>query len=222
MIQSHRPQRLLCLYIPHFRACVEKRDHSETRAPVIVYRLSGHPLVLDACDGARDRGVREGMLLSQALSHCPQALAVPEREEIYRQANLSAVRPMLNLTPEVEVADLGLAYMNVEGLNRLGGDERVLSRRLVEAVRAQGYSPRIAVARSRFAARMLARYGGEGERLLVAEKEQQFIAHLPVQVLPEPDAAWRKVKERLHLLGLCTALGEIDAEAVATVEASEE
>ena len=212
-------KRVLCLYVPRFRVVVERERRPELASgPLIVYRPGGRPVVAEACAEAAADGVVAGMLLSRALSYCPQAVTVPAEESYYAAANAELLRPLLALTPEVELGDLGLAFMSLAGLERLVGDEAAVAAYLTPQpppLKGEGEpeglgSPRIGIAGGRFAAEMAARYGGAAATLLAPGEERPFIAALPLEVLPAPDPEWREMHRRLRLLGL-RRLGEVAA-----------
>ena len=129
------PSRMLCLYVPHFRVAVERQRRPElAEAPLIVHGGGQRPAVVEGCERTERAGVRPGMLLSRALSLCPQAVALPADEECYREANAALLEPLLRLTPLVEEGGLGLAFMDLRGLGRLVGDERAIGCLVGEAL----------------------------------------------------------------------------------------
>ncbi|NPV08246.1 MAG: hypothetical protein HPY83_09845 [Anaerolineae bacterium] len=224
-----RQHRVLCLYVPQFRVLVERVRRPElTPVPVVIYDGGRRPVVVEGCGRAAEAGVREGMLLSRALSLCPQAVPVPADEDHYRQWHRESLAPLLRLTPEVASPSLGLAFMGVRGLDRLVGDERTLARLVLQEWRraAPGTSPegdgeallqergcdrlaaRVGIAGGQFAAAMAARHGGRRICIVVPGKEMAFLAPLPLDVLPAPDSDWREMLRRLRLLGLHT-LGDV-------------
>jgi len=202
-------ERILCLYVPHFRVVVERGKHPALAGKlVVVFRDEKRPTVVEACARAEAAGVRQGMLLSRALSLCPRAAAVPADDETYGRAHASLLRPLLRLSPEVEVGELGLAYMYVRGLERLVGDERAVASVILGRVRQGGFPARVGIAGSKFAAEWAAR-SGRGEVCIVRPGgEAAFLAPLPVDVLPARDGQWREIRRRLRLLGIRT-LGQV-------------
>jgi len=211
------------------RVSVERSRQPELAAvPIVIYRPGGRPLVLEGCAEAEAVGVGEGMLVSRALSLCPRAVALPADEEAYRQEQERSLQPLLYLTPEVESAGLGLAFMGLRGLERLIGDERAVAEYLSPTpspATGRGGSPlpafwegglgglgppRLGIADGRFAAEMAARHGGRPLCIVPAGEERAFLSRLPLAVLPAPDAEWRELQRRLRLLGF-SRLGDVAA-----------
>ena len=203
--------RILCLYVPRFRVLVEKHRRPDlAELPLILYRGKLRPVVVEACEHAARQGVCEGLMLSRALSLCPQAVTLPEDEGRYRLANAELLQPMLQMSPEVDVANLGLAFMKLRGLQRLVGDEQAAAGKVFHGVQQAGYAARVLVATGRFAADMIARYGNAKCRVVPDGEERAILVRMPVEVLPAPDSAWREMKRCLKLLGVRT-LGDVMA-----------
>ncbi len=218
-----RQERVLCLYVPHFRVLAERWRRPELAAePMLIHHGGKRPLVLEGCALAARSGVREGMLLSRALSLCPQATSLPADEEYYRRLHRESLLPLLRLTPEVSAPSLGLAFMEARGLERLVGDERALARLVMRewegfaGARGSGSEEaggppaeaQVGGAAGHFAAAMAALHGGRPVSLVAPGKEAAFLAPLPLEVLPAPDSDWREMLRRLRLLGL-SSLGDV-------------
>jgi len=197
-------QRVLCLYVPHFRVVAETRLRPDLCKPVILYRGNWRPVVLETCALAETKGVHKGMLLSRASSLCPQATVLPENRKLHRAANDALVQPMLRLTWQVESTDLGLAFMAVRGVERIGGSEKAVGQLILEAAQQAGYPGRVAVATGPFVAEAAAKHREEQLTVLAEGDEKAFLAPMPLRVLPNVSAEWREMKRRLFLLGLRT------------------
>jgi nucleotidyltransferase/DNA polymerase involved in DNA repair len=226
--------RVLCVYIPHFRVLAERlRRPAFIHLPVLVHDGGRRPVVIEGCGQAAEVGVREGMLLSRALSLCPRAVPIPADEDYYRQLHRQTLLPLLRLTPEVASPALGLAFMGVRGLDRLVGDENTLARLVLQEWKKgelgalmdgdgegelSGSGVRVGIAGGHFAAAMAALHGGKRICIVVPGREAACLATLPLEVLPAPDSDWREMLRRLRLLGLHTlgdlaGLGKVAAQA---------
>jgi len=218
-----RQERVLCLYVPHFRVLAERWRRPELATePVIVHHGGKRPLVLEGCALAARSGVREGMLLSRALSLCPQATPLPADEEYYQRRQRESLLPWLRLTPEVSAPGLGLSFMETRGLERLVGDEQALARLVLREwegfAAGMGSAPadpagpaapaQVGIAEGYFAAALAAQHGDRPVSLVAPGREMAFLAPLSLGVLPAPDADWREMHRRLRLLGLNT-LGDV-------------
>ena len=168
--------------------------------PVIIGRWDEH--VVAASEETLPFGVRPGMALRQAEHLCPQATFVlPDEEAVVRIRELISAA-LYDLAPVVEVRDEGIAWLDVEGVARVGESIREARRRLLKAI---GREPRLGLAPGPFSARLAASLARPG-RLVPVHDACAFLALLPSRELPL-DA---EQLERLDLLGLRT-LGEVAA-----------
>lgn len=203
----------LCLWLPTFELRMEL-----VRSPELD---SSEVALLDPDEGARrtiwqvsekawDAGVRTGQLVSRAVGLCP-SLTLLEPDPAHYDAGMRAILEVLcDLSPIVEPAGRGRAFVGVDGLERLYGPPeeqvrralralfRVLPRPLVASTRA-GRAP------GTFAAWVAAVEARPGRPVLVGEDELEgFLASRPVSALPVDEA----MLERLERLGVST-LGEL-------------
>jgi len=196
--------KVACVWVPHLAVQVEwQRDDSLKEAPLIV---GGRPwdagAVLDCCAWAEGAGVTPGTRLSQAEKLCPEAEFVAADEEGYRAAHETLLAACAMFTDRVETTGLGRVVVDVGGLERRIGPDDVVARRLVvEAIRASGLDVRVGVGSGKFVAEQAARAAQPGRGCVVAPDEtRQFLGALPVGVLPM-DA---EIERRLVLLGIHT------------------
>jgi len=158
------------------------------------------------------------MLLSRALSLCPQAAPVKADEPAYEQASRQVLAPMLSLTPDVEPGNTGTGFMMLRGLERLIGDEQRVAEHVTGQLKVLRFPARAGIAGSRFAAEMAARASRDRPLVVPTGAEPKLLARFPIDVLPTPDSEWREMKRRLRLLGLqrlgqVAALGRIPMQA---------
>jgi DNA polymerase IV len=169
--------------------------------PVIVGRWEEH--VVAASEEALACDVTPGMVLRQAEHLCPQAVFVlPDEEAIARIRELISTA-LYDLAPVIEVRDEGVAWLDLDGVVRVGEAIREARRRLRKAI---GREPRLGLAPGPFCARLAAERSRPG-RLLRVEDARKFMAPLSYRELPLDV----EQLERLHLLGLRTL------EAVASI-----
>ena len=62
---------------------------------------------------ARDKGVRNGMLVGKALKQCPNLVIIPYEFEKYRSVSQTFYETLLSLTPDVESVSCDEAYMEL-------------------------------------------------------------------------------------------------------------
>lgn len=213
------PERILCARVPHLRIVVERMREPELLSrPVLIYGGVARPTVVEASRDAMRTGVQEGMLLSRALSLCPQAAPVKADEPAYEQASRQVLAPMLSLTPDVEPGSTGTGFMVLRGLERLVGDEQKVAEHIAGQLKVLRFPARAGIAGSRFAAEMAARASRDRPLVVPTGAEPKLLERFPIDVLPALDSEWRELKRRLTLLGLkrlgqVAALGRIPMQA---------
>jgi len=188
------------------RACADAEEmQSEEPSTLIVERGgsgSGTPVVVDYFPGAV--GVKVGMTLEQAVSYLAETVVLNADELYYRQVFGEVIRALQGVSDRVEGAELGTAYVRIDGLEALYGGEEQVVRALLEAVPAD-LTARIGVADAKFPAFVAARMREPGVSH-APEDVRGFLARYSVELLPvEAD-----VKSKLHRFGLYR-MGEVAA-----------
>ncbi len=154
-------------------------------------------------------GVRPGLTISQAIGLCP-ALKLCEPDPVcYDAAFAELLTALTRASPVVEPAELGCAYVGVDGLDRLyGGPEEQLRalRAALGGVPGTGYA-RLGWGMGKFVSWIAATRADPGGAVVVVPgQEAEFLARQPITLLPL-DA---DTERRLRLLGLGT-LGALAA-----------
>ena len=214
--------RLLYLTWSHLPLRLERAARTLPEGPVV---LGGQPwetgTVLDCDPLARQHGVRRGMPLGTAHKLAPEAAFLAPDRTAYRAAMETALDALSAFAPYVEgAADpddeaFGSAYLGIEGLGRLWGDEPTLLERVAGALEPLlPGPPRAGIGGSRTAARIaavVARDRLPGSDLVwgavpvgAPAEEAAFLAPLSVDFLPASGEA----RERLRLFGL-RAIGDL-------------
>lgn len=202
--------RLLHLYWPHLPLRLARARHSDsfpTDRPVV---LGGQPwtdgTVIDADPVARALGVRRGIPLGSAHRLAPDAAFLDPEADADADAVEAAFEALARFSPGLagttDQADpaFGLLEVQVDGLERLWGEEPELVGRLVAALaRTLPGAPRPGIAGTRFAATVAAGHAPPAEPRIVPEGgEAAFLAPLPAPLLtPDED-----VQARLRRFGL--------------------
>jgi nucleotidyltransferase/DNA polymerase involved in DNA repair len=195
--------RVGCVLIPHFLVSLERIERPDlAERPVII---GGAPedrqVVWDCSDEAEYEGVRPGMALRSALSHCRNAVFLEPRPGFYEDRFEELLRRLEKVGPFVEPGrhlgngPAGFAFVNLSGVAALG-----LPQRLLEAVPV-GLKAGAGIAPGKFSARMAALQSRDGEPLVIDDSSsREFLRDLPSSLLPVSDSmSWR-----LHLFGLKT------------------
>ena len=191
--------KVTCLLITHLRARVEMRRYPdlEDRPAVIVDRSEGRAIVADFTSCAT--GISPGMTLEEALSIWPEALVIEADEPHYRRVFAQALASLQEISDRVEGAELGTAYIRLDGLEHLYGGEARQVNALLNAV-TQDLAPRAGVAEAKFPALVAARMSKPLGATRVPLDTASFLAPHPVEFLP----IGRDIKAALHRFGLHT------------------
>jgi len=163
-------------------------------SPVLVGRWDDH--VVAASEEALPFGALPGMALRQAEHLCPQATFLPPDPETAAIMRERISAALYDLAPVIEVRVEGIAWLDLNGVVRVGESIREARRRLRAAI---GREPRLGLAPGPFSARLAAARARPG-RLLRVDDSRAFLAPLSTHELPlDPEQL-----ERLDLLGLRT------------------
>ena len=114
--------------ITHLRAKVElrRRPHLADVPAVIVDRSGGRPVVADRFPAAGR--VPLGVPVEEALSLHAGAVVIEVDEPAYRAAFQRVLTALQGVSDRVEEAELGTAYVGLDGLQEMYGGEALVSR----------------------------------------------------------------------------------------------
>ena len=194
--------RVACVLVTHLRAKVEMYRHPHLKdVPVVIVDRGNlrwtRPLVVDRFPKAS--GVRAGMTLEEAVSRHSNAVVLDADEPYYRRVFGQMLSALQGVSDRVEGADLGTAYVRIDGLEGLyGGEARVVSA-LLNAAPAY-LSPRVGVADAKFPAFVAAWTCGAHGAFRVPEDVGTFLAPHSIDLLPISE----QLKRELHRFGLHT------------------
>ncbi len=164
------------------------RDRSLEGRPLIIAPATDRALVRAASREAEGDGVCRGMPLAVARRRCPRAVVRPPRpEEEYKKFMARCTGPALALTPLVEPGrGTGHLYLDLTGSRHLPAPAPAMARRLQrELLSVTGLAPAWGLATSRLVARVAGRLAGPaGGRVVEPGTEQDFLAPLPLALLP--------------------------------------
>ena len=191
--------KVACLLITHLRTKIEMRRHPNLKniPAIIVGPSRGRSLVVDSTPFAS--GISPGLTLEEALSIQPTALVLEADEPHYRRVFTQVLASLQGISDRVEGAELGTAYIRLDGLEHLYGGEARLVNALLNAV-PQGLAPRVGVAEAKFPAFVAAKVSEPSRATRVPEDVASFLAPHPVDLLPVP----ADLRAALHRFGLHT------------------
>lgn len=150
---------------------------------------------------ARKFGVHSAMPLRTAHKHCPHAIFLDGHPERYREYSTKAFAVLKNFSPQVEMASIDEAYLDMTGTERLHGPPlraAHLLHRTMKGVTQLNCS--IGVAASRLVAKVASDQAKPNGVLWVpAGTEASFLAPLDVRKIP---GVGKVMEQNLHAMGI--------------------
>ncbi|MGH7520257.1 MAG: DNA polymerase Y family protein [Gemmatimonadales bacterium] len=211
---TRRPTSSLaaCVWIPLFPLrCEEARQEGLTAYPTALLAPDATRKLWQVSALARHAGVKPGMTVSQAIGLCP-TLRLIEPDPVYYDESFSNLLASLNeVSPVVESAELGLAYVGVDGLEGIFGSPVRIIEAIRQAVRPSGRpAVRLGWGVGKFTAWVAASRAKPSEAVVVpVGEEQNFLASQPIAVLPlDADTHRRFRRLGIRTLGALAALPE--------------
>jgi nucleotidyltransferase/DNA polymerase involved in DNA repair len=223
----------VCVWLPLYPLrCEEERRPRLRSEPTALLAPGDTKRVWMVSSLARRMGVRPGVTVSQAIGLCPPLVLLEPDPVWYDERFARLLLALSGVSPVIEPAELGRAYVGVDGLEGLyGGPERVMAAIAAGAAEAAeepgpilpapslppaapaaggGWGGRLGWGRGKFTAWVAATRARPGGFVIVADgARREFLASQPVAVLPlDPDAHRRLLQLGLKTLGDLTALPE--------------
>ena len=218
-----------CCWIPLFPLrCETARQPELASLPVALVGPDDTRRVWQVSPLARHAGVKPGMTVSQAIGLCP-ALKLCEPDPVHYDAQFSRLLAALGqVSPVIEPAELGLAYIGTDGLEGLyGAPEKIveaIKRGMRNAERGtDGEGPlacsafplprsafRVGWGRGKFVSWVAATRARPGEAVIVpVGGEARFLAAQPLAALPLDSDTHRRLRQLgVRTLGALAALPE--------------
>ena len=170
-----------------FVSVEELSDPSLVGKPVVVGGQANQRGVVSAASyAARKFGVHSAMPLRTAARLCPQAIFLDGHPEQYRDYSRKVYTILKSFSPQVEMASVDEAYMDVTGTERLHGPPLRAANSLHTAVKQEtGLNCSIGIA----AARMVAKVASDqakpnGILWVLPGEEARFLAPLDIRKIP--------------------------------------
>lgn len=201
-----------------FFASIEQAADRRLRGRPVVVGGQRRGVVLSASMEARRLGIRPGWPVGRARRAVPELVVVPAHFELYERFFDEIVWLCQEVTPVVEPASVGAAWLDLTGTERIQGGGRAVMERIQQTVRGWLHvSISTGIASNKLVSRLAARAGKPGGQLVVpAGRERDFLAPLPVAALPGLN---REALEALELAGVrrIGQLAQMPAGALAAV-----
>jgi DNA polymerase-4 len=170
--------------------------------PVVVGGKHDQRGVVSAASyAARKFGVHSAMPLRTAYKLCPHAIFVEGHPNRYREYS-GRVRDVLNsFSPQVEMASIDEAYVDITGAERLHGPPMLAAHKLHEKIRAATQlNNSIGVATSRLVAKICSDQAKpNGVLCILPGQEARFLAPLDVRKIP---GVGKVTEKSLHAYGI--------------------
>jgi DNA polymerase-4 len=170
-----------------FVSVEELSDPSLVGKPVVVGGQANQRGVVSAASyAARKFGVHSAMPLRTAYRLCPQAIFLDGHPDQYRDYSRKVYTVLKSFSPQVEMASVDEAYMDVTGTERLHGPPLRAANSLHTAVKKEtGLNCSIGIA----AARMVAKVASDqakpnGILWVLPGEEARFLAPLDIRKIP--------------------------------------
>jgi Nucleotidyltransferase/DNA polymerase involved in DNA repair len=185
-----------------FVSVEELFDPSLKGKPVVVGgRHDQRGVVSAASYAARKFGVHSAMPLRTAYKLCPQALFIEGHPKRYLECSQKVLTVLGSFSPQVEMASIDEAYMDLTGTERLHGPALRAAHLLHEKMKADtGLNCSIGIATSRLVAKVASDQAKPNGILWIpAGVEAAFLSPLDIRKIP---GVGKKTEERLVEYGI--------------------
>lgn len=178
----------LCADLDAFFVSVEQALNPALIAkPVVVGGLPDERgVVASASYEARKFGIHSGMPTARAYRLCPQAKFLRGNFEQYKWFSRRFYKILCSFSPEINMASIDEAYVNIKGTKRLFGPQLVLAKKIKYEVKTKlNILVSIGIARTKIFSKIACDQSKpDGLLVIQPEKEMEFLSPLVVNVLP--------------------------------------
>jgi DNA polymerase-4 len=150
---------------------------------------------------ARKFGVHSAMPLRTAAKLCPQAIFVNGHRERYTECSQQVYKVLGTFTPQVEMASIDEAYLDMTGTERLHGPALKAAHSLHQRMKTQtGLNCSVGIGTSRLIAKVSSGQAKpNGVLWILPGQEAKFLAPLDVREIP---GVGKVMESHLHKLGI--------------------
>jgi DNA polymerase-4 len=185
-----------------FVSVEELYDSSLKGKPVVVGGQRHERGVVSAASyAARKFGVHSAMPLRTAAKMCPQAIFVDGHPERYRECSEKVHKVLCAFSPQVEMASIDEAYLDMTGTARLHGPPLKAAHALHARMKAETLlNCSVGIGSSRLIAKVSSGQAKpNGVLWIVPGQEAKFLAPLDVREIP---GVGKVMESHLHALGI--------------------
>jgi DNA polymerase-4 len=156
------------------------------KAVVVGGQRNERGVVSAASYAARKFGVHSAMPLRTAAKMCPHAIFVNGHPERYREYSERVYKVLGTFTPQVEMASIDEAYLDMTGTERLHGPPLKAAHTLHQRMKAEtGLNCSVGIGTSRLIAKVSsAQAKPNGVLWIIPGQEAKFLAPLDVREIP--------------------------------------
>jgi len=203
MLNPALPRIIFHVDMDAFFVSVEELfDSSLIGKPVVVGGQRGDRGVVSAASyAARKFGVHSAMPLRTAAKLCPQAIFVNGHPDRYRECSEQVYEVLSHFSPQVEMASIDEAYLDMTGTERLHGPPLKAAHTLHQQMKARTrLNCSVGVGSSRLIAKVSSGQAKpNGVLMIVHGQEAKFLAPLDVREIP---GVGKVMESNLHKLGI--------------------
>ncbi len=197
-------QRLIChVDMDAFFVSVEELFDSSLKGKAVVVggKADQRGVVAAASYAARKFGIHSAMPLRTAARLCPQAIFVEGHPERYRDYSTKVFAVLNRFSPQVEMASIDEAYLDLSGTRRLLGPPLRAAHALHDAIGDEtSLKCSLGLASSRLVAKVSSDQAKpNGVLYIVPGQEARFLAPLQVRKIP---GVGRKTEAALQQIGI--------------------
>ena len=171
------------------------------KAVVVGGQRNERGVVSAASYEARKFGVHSAMPLRTAAKQCPHAIFVDGHPERYRECSEKVYRVLGTFTPQLEMASVDEAYLDMTGTERLHGPPLKAAHNLHLRMKADtGLNCSVGIGSSRLIAKVCSGQAKPNGLLwILPGREANFLAPLDVREIP---GVGKVMESHLHALGI--------------------
>jgi DNA polymerase IV len=150
---------------------------------------------------ARKFGVHSAMPLRTAAKHCPHAIFINGHPERYRECSEKVYKVLGTFSPQIEMASIDEAYLDMTGTERLHGPALKAAHALHQRMKREtGLNCSVGIGTSRLIAKVCSGQAKpNGVLWIVPGQEAKFLAPLDVREIP---GVGKVMETHLHALGI--------------------